>query len=52
MHCKYPDKVIAAGLEVSALIEFCNNKEEDCNEMLMIMVDEDVMEIPLIAYVN
>ena len=49
VHCKNPDKIIAAGLEVSALVEFCSNKEEDCSEMFIIMVDEDVVEIPLIA---
>ncbi|CAH1800026.1 unnamed protein product [Owenia fusiformis] len=47
---KNPDKPVAAGLEVPAIVEFCTSQAEEFKDRLVITVDDDVIEIPLHAY--
>ena len=44
---KNPDRPVAPGLEVSATIEFFTEEPRDCQDGLILLVDEDVVEIPL-----
>lgn len=45
-----PDHAIAPGLEVSALVEYYTTKGEDAQDRVILVVDNDVVEIPLVAY--
>ena len=47
--CKNATQVIAPGLEMTALVEYHNKKDEDCKDQIMLIVDETVVHIPLIA---
>ncbi|XP_022089961.1 cilia- and flagella-associated protein 47-like isoform X2 [Acanthaster planci] len=47
---KNPDKPVAPGLEVTATIEFFTEEPQDCQDGLILLVDEDVVEIPLCVY--
>lgn len=49
---KIPDHAIAPGLEVAALVEYYNTKTEDAQDRVILLVDNDVVEIPLIASVK
>ncbi|XP_065057284.1 cilia and flagella-associated protein 47-like isoform X2 [Rhopilema esculentum] len=49
LHCKNQDRVIAPGLEVSALVEFCSQQQEDHDSKILLLVDEEIIEVPLIA---
>lgn len=44
-----PDHAIAPGLEVSALVEYYTTKGEDAQDRVILVVDNDVVEIPLVA---
>ena len=48
---KNPDHAIAPGLEVSGLVEYYTTKAEDAQDRVILVVDNDVVEIPLIALV-
>ena len=48
---KNPDHAIAPGLDVSALVEFYTTKAEDAQDRVILVADNDVVEIPLIALV-
>lgn len=47
---KNPDHAIAPGLEVAALVEYYTTKAEDAQDRVILVADNDVVEIPLIAY--
>lgn len=49
---KIPDHAIAPGLEVAALVEYYTTKAEDAQDRAILFVDNDVVEIPLIASVK
>lgn len=44
------DHAIAPGLEVSGLVEYYTTKAEDAQDRVILVVDNDVVEIPLVAY--
>ena len=46
---KNPDRPVAPGLDVQALVEFYSTKAEDAQDRVILVVDEDVVEIPLVA---
>lgn len=48
---KNPDHAIAPGLEVSGLVEYYTTKAEDAQDRVILVVDNDVVEIPLVALV-
>ena len=48
---KNPDHPIAPGLDVSALVEYYTTKAEDAQDRVILIADNDVVEIPLIALV-
>ncbi|XP_070567350.1 cilia- and flagella-associated protein 47-like [Ptychodera flava] len=45
-----PDKPIAPGLELKATIEYFTDVPKDCHDRVILLVDDDVIEIPLFAY--
>ncbi|XP_078698604.1 cilia- and flagella-associated protein 47-like isoform X8 [Branchiostoma floridae x Branchiostoma belcheri] len=45
-----PDRPVASGLEVTATVDFQTDKNEDCKDRVILLVDEDVVEIPLYAF--
>ena len=49
---KNPDHAIAPGLEVSALVEYYTTRAEDAQDRVVLVADNDVVEIPLIALVK
>lgn len=49
---KNPDHAIAPGLEVAALVEYYTTRAEDAQDRVILLVDNDVVEIPLIASVK
>ena len=49
---KNPDHAIAPGLEVAALVEYYTTKAEDAQDRIILVADNDVVEIPLIASVQ
>ena len=46
---KNPDKPIAPGLDVTALVEYYTDEAEDQQDRAVLLVDNDIIEIPLIA---
>lgn len=44
-----PDKPIAPGLDVMALVEYYTEQNEDQEDKVILLVDNDIIEIPLIA---
>ena len=51
LKAKNPDHAIAPGLDVSALVEYYTTKAEDAQDRVILVVDNDVVEIPLVALV-
>ncbi|XP_077977423.1 cilia- and flagella-associated protein 47-like [Glandiceps talaboti] len=45
-----PTKPVAPGMEVKATIEYFTEVPKDCHDRLILLVDDDVIEIPLFAY--
>ncbi|XP_041462969.1 cilia- and flagella-associated protein 47-like isoform X1 [Lytechinus variegatus] len=45
-----PGKPVAPGLEVTASVEYRSNEVGDYQDRLILLVDEDVIEVPLSAY--
>ncbi|XP_057307230.1 cilia and flagella-associated protein 47-like isoform X2 [Hydractinia symbiolongicarpus] len=50
LQCKEVEKTIAPGLDVSALVEYYNNKDEDCQDCIVFMIDDKFVEVPLFSY--
>ncbi|NXC08194.1 CFA47 protein, partial [Orthonyx spaldingii] len=46
-----PEKPIASGLQVKALVEYTPKRAEDLQDKLILLVDDDVVEIPLLGLV-
>ena len=42
-----PDRPIASGLEVNATVEFYTDEAQNYQDRLILLVNEDVIEIPL-----
>ena len=49
MKVRNPDRPVASGLEVVATVDFQTDKNDDCKDRIILLVDEDVVEIPLYA---
>ena len=49
MKVKNPEKPIAPGLDVTALVEYYTEYAEDKQDRAILLVDNDIIEIPLIA---
>ena len=49
---KNPEHAIAPGLDVSGLVEYYTTKAEDAQDRVILVVDNDVVEIPLVALVD
>lgn len=49
MKVKNPDKPIAPGLDVTVLVEYYTEHAEDKQDRAILLVDNDIIEIPLIA---
>lgn len=45
-----PDKPVPSGLQVTATVEYHPDSEEDLQDRLLLLVEKDVIEIPLIGY--
>ncbi|XP_075446373.1 cilia- and flagella-associated protein 47 isoform X3 [Ascaphus truei] len=45
-----PDKPIAPGLHVTATVEYRPTKKEDIHDRLLVSVDTDVIDIPLLGF--
>ncbi|XP_074844435.1 cilia- and flagella-associated protein 47 [Carettochelys insculpta] len=46
-----PDKPVASGLQVTATVEYHPDSEEDLRDTLLLLVENDVIEIPLIGLI-
>lgn len=46
---KIPDRAIAPGLELSALVEYFTTENEDSQDRVILTVDNDVIEVPIVA---
>jgi len=44
-----PSAPVAPGLEVTAIVEYTNDKAEDARDRILLAVDDDVVEVPLYA---
>lgn len=49
---KEPEKKIAPGLEVNAVVEYYTEKEEDSNDHLVLLVNGITEKVPLYGYVT
>ncbi|XP_041438289.1 cilia- and flagella-associated protein 47 isoform X2 [Xenopus laevis] len=45
-----PDKPIACGLQITATVEYRPSKKEDIRDRLLVFVDQDVINIPLLGF--
>ncbi|KAM4795930.1 cilia- and flagella-associated protein 47 [Rhinophrynus dorsalis] len=45
-----PEKPIASGLQVTATVEYRPTKKEDIHDRLLILVDKDVINVPLLGF--
>lgn len=48
---KNPDKPVASGLCVPAIIEFCTTEDGEFKDRIVVTVDGEVVEIPIVAWV-
>ncbi|EMP32673.1 Putative protein CXorf22 [Chelonia mydas] len=46
-----PDKPVPSGLQVTATVEYHPDSEEDLQDRLLLLVEKDVIEIPLIGLI-
>jgi hypothetical protein len=49
LKAKNADRAIAPGLEVSALVEYYTTDNQDAQDRIILTVDNDVIEVPLVA---
>lgn len=47
---KNPTKPVAPGLEILATVEYVSDASEDARDRVILAVDDDIVEIPLYAY--
>lgn len=45
-----PEKPVAPGLQVKAVVEYYPESEEDLEDRLLLLIEEDVVDIPLLGY--
>lgn len=45
-----PEKPIASGLQVKAVVEYTPKSAEDLEDELTLLVDDDIVHIPLLGY--
>ncbi|XP_035166918.1 cilia- and flagella-associated protein 47-like [Oxyura jamaicensis] len=45
-----PEKPVAPGLQVKAVVEYYPESEEDLEDRLLLLIEEDVVDIPLFGY--
>ena len=46
---KNPEKPVAPGLEVPAIVEYVTQEAKEHKDRLVLTVDDDIVEIPLIG---
>ncbi|XP_044141503.1 cilia- and flagella-associated protein 47 [Bufo gargarizans] len=49
LYVQNPEKPIAPGLQVTASVEYRPSKKEDIHDKLLVVVDNDVIEVPLLG---
>lgn len=47
-----PEKPVASGLQVTAFVEYYPEREEDLQDRLLLLIEDDVVDIPLLGYVG
>lgn len=45
-----PNKLLASGLQVKAVVEYTPKCAEDLKDKLILVVDDDVVHIPVLGY--
>lgn len=45
-----PEKPVAPGLQVTAFVEYYPESEEDLQDRLLLLIEDDVVDIPLLGY--
>ncbi|XP_074785727.1 cilia- and flagella-associated protein 47 [Athene noctua] len=46
-----PEKPVASGLQVTALVEYFPEKEEDLRDRLLLLIENDTVDIPLLGLI-
>ncbi|XP_025947269.1 cilia- and flagella-associated protein 47, partial [Apteryx rowi] len=46
-----PEKPVASGLKVTAIVEYYPDSEEDLQDRLLLLIEEDVVDIPLLGLI-
>lgn len=44
------ENLVAPGLQVKAFVEYCPEIEEDLQDSLPLLIEEDIVDIPLVGY--
>ncbi|XP_040280927.1 cilia- and flagella-associated protein 47 [Bufo bufo] len=50
LYVQNPEKPVAPGLQVTASVEYRPSKKEDIHDKLLVVVDNDVIEVPLLGF--
>ncbi|XP_069827114.1 cilia- and flagella-associated protein 47 [Dendropsophus ebraccatus] len=50
LHVQNPEKPVAPGLQVTASVEYHPTKKEDIRDKLLVVVDNDAIELPLLGF--
>lgn len=45
-----PEKPVASGLQVTAVVEYYPESEEDLQDRLLLLIEDDIVDIPLLGY--
>ncbi|XP_074672980.1 cilia- and flagella-associated protein 47 [Strix aluco] len=48
---KNPEKPVASGLQVTALVEYYPEREEDIRDRLLLLIENDTVDIPLLGLI-
>ncbi|XP_068773049.1 cilia- and flagella-associated protein 47 isoform X2 [Struthio camelus] len=46
-----PEKPVASGLKVTAVVEYYPDSEEDLHDRLLLLIEEDIVDIPLLGLI-
>ncbi|KFP10058.1 Uncharacterized protein CXorf22, partial [Egretta garzetta] len=46
-----PEKPVASGLQVTAFVEYCPESEEDLRDRLLLLIEDDIVDIPLLGLI-
>ena len=49
LQCKEVEKTIAPGLELAAVVEYYNERDENCQDRIIFMIDDSFVEVPLLS---